>query len=464
MRQLKITKSITNRESASLDKYLQEIGREDLITVEEEVELAQRIRKGDRVALEKLTRANLRFVVSVAKQYQNQGLSLPDLINEGNLGLIKAAEKFDETRGFKFISYAVWWIRQSILQALAEQSRIVRLPLNQVGSLNKISKAFSKFEQENERRPSPEELADELEIPVDKISDTLKVSGRHISDIVMFSEASNKEGALFVPRMLDALRERGKIYYGQGSSLDVALLSKYPILEQTENIPHKDRVLRTRLDVNGKQVVAYTGHLDYTHYACYLPRGYSGVTWKKLEAPVTDKAEIEKANNESLRDESIRLVIEDATKSDADFVILGGDFNEPSHLDWTEETKGLWDHNGAVVDWSCSKLLYEAGFRDAYRVKYPNPITHPGFTFPSDNPAMPVERLTWAPEADERDRIDFIYYIPATGWEVEDAVIVGPKSSIIRSQRVEEDSQDTFSTPADIWPTDHKGVLIKFKF
>ena len=151
MRQLKITKSITNRESASLDKYLQEIGKEDLITVEEEVELAQRIRKGDQKALEKLTRANLRFVVSVAKQYQNQGLSLPDLINEGNLGLIKAAEKFDETRGFKFISYAVWWIRQSILQALAEQSRIVRLPLNQVGSLNKINKAFSRFEQENER-------------------------------------------------------------------------------------------------------------------------------------------------------------------------------------------------------------------------------------------------------------------------------------------------------------------------
>jgi len=191
MRQLKITKSITNRESASLDKYLQEIGREDLITVEEEVELAQRIRKGDRVALEKLTRANLRFVVSVAKQYQNQGLSLPDLINEGNLGLIKAAEKFDETRGFKFISYAVWWIRQSILQALAEQSRIVRLPLNQVGSLNKISKAFSKFEQENERRPSPEELADELDIPVDKISDTLKVSGRHISVDAPFVEGED---------------------------------------------------------------------------------------------------------------------------------------------------------------------------------------------------------------------------------------------------------------------------------
>jgi len=194
MRQLKITKSITNRESASLDKYLQEIGREELITVEEEVELAQKIRKGGpdgREALEKLTKANLRFVVSVAKQYQNQGLSLPDLINEGNLGLIKAAEKFDETRGFKFISYAVWWIRQSILQALAEQSRIVRLPLNQVGSLNKISKAFSKFEQENERKPSPEELADELDLPVDKVSDTLKVSGRHISVDAPFVEGED---------------------------------------------------------------------------------------------------------------------------------------------------------------------------------------------------------------------------------------------------------------------------------
>jgi RNA polymerase primary sigma factor len=191
MRQLKITKSITNRESASLDKYLQEIGREDLITVEEEVELAQAIKKGDRRALEKLTRANLRFVVSVAKQYQNQGLSLPDLINEGNLGLIKAAEKFDETRGFKFISYAVWWIRQSILQALAEQSRIVRLPLNLVGSLNKINKALSRFEQENERKPSPEELAAELDIPVDKVSDTLNVSGRHISVDAPFVEGED---------------------------------------------------------------------------------------------------------------------------------------------------------------------------------------------------------------------------------------------------------------------------------
>jgi len=239
MRQLKITKSITNRESASLDKYLQEIGKEELITVEEEVELAQRIKKGDRAALEKLTRANLRFVVSVAKQYQNQGLSLPDLINEGNLGLIKAAEKFDETRGFKFISYAVWWIRQSILQALAEQSRIVRLPLNQVGSLNKINKAFSKFEQENERQPTPEELAEALDLPKEKVADTLRVSGRHVSvdapfvdgednsllDVLVNNDSPNADSTLIneslsreVDRALATLTERErdiiKLFFG----------------------------------------------------------------------------------------------------------------------------------------------------------------------------------------------------------------------------------------------------------
>ena len=181
MRQLKISKSITNRESASLDKYLQEIGHEELLSVDEEVELAQKIKKGDRRALERLTRANLRFVVSVAKQYQNQGLSLPDLINEGNVGLIKAAEKFDETRGFKFISYAVWWIRQSILQAIAEQSRIVRLPLNQVGSVNKINRELNKFEQEHERRPSVNEIADRIDLPEDKLEEAMKANNRHVS-------------------------------------------------------------------------------------------------------------------------------------------------------------------------------------------------------------------------------------------------------------------------------------------
>ena len=181
MRQLKITKQVTNRETASLDKYLQEIGKVDLISAEEEVDLARRIKSGDQEALEKLTKANLRFVVSVSKQYQNQGLSLPDLINEGNLGLIKAAQRFDETRGFKFISYAVWWIRQSILQALAEQSRIVRLPLNKIGSINKINKAFSQLEQEYEREPSSDEIADMLELPENEVKESLRNSGRHVS-------------------------------------------------------------------------------------------------------------------------------------------------------------------------------------------------------------------------------------------------------------------------------------------
>lgn len=220
MRQLKISKQITNRESESLDKYLQEIGKVDLITSEEEVELAKRIREGDQIALEKLTKANLRFVVSVAKQYQNHGLTLGDLINEGNLGLIKAAQRFDETRGFKFISYAVWWIRQSIMQALAEQSRIVRLPLNRVGTLNKISKTFSDLEQRFQREPSPEELAEVLDIPTEEVSDTLKISGRHVSMDAPFAQGeenglldvleNDSEGTPDSELMMDSLRKEVK--------------------------------------------------------------------------------------------------------------------------------------------------------------------------------------------------------------------------------------------------------------
>ncbi|MDO9512046.1 MAG: RNA polymerase sigma factor RpoD/SigA [Bacteroidales bacterium] len=241
MRQLKITKSITNRETASLDKYLQDIGKEELITAEEEVKLAQRIHDGDQLALEKLCKANLRFVVSVAKQYQNQGLSLPDLINEGNLGLIKAAQKFDETRGFKFISYAVWWIRQSILQALAEQSRIVRLPLNQVGSLNKVKKAVSKLEQKLERPPSAAEIAENLDVPINKIDSVLKISTRYVSmdapladdedtkfiDIFVNDDSVHTDDALIkeslsceIQRTLSTLSEKERdvicMYYGIG--------------------------------------------------------------------------------------------------------------------------------------------------------------------------------------------------------------------------------------------------------
>ncbi len=286
MRQLKITKSITNRESASLDKYLQEIGREELISVEEEVELAQRIKRGDQEALEKLTRANLRFVVSVAKQYQNQGLSLPDLINEGNLGLIKAAEKFDETRGFKFISYAVWWIRQSILQALAEQSRIVRLPLNQVGSLNKINKALAKFEQENERTPSPEELAAILEIPREKISDTLRVSGRHVSvdapfvdgednsllDVLVNSDSPNADRGLIneslsreIDRALSTLTERErdivKYFFGiNGQEMTLEEIGEHFGLtrERVRQIKEK-AIRRLRHSTRSKLLKSYLG-------------------------------------------------------------------------------------------------------------------------------------------------------------------------------------------------------------
>jgi RNA polymerase primary sigma factor len=248
MRQLKITKQVTNRETASLDKYLQEIGKVDLITADMEVELAQKIRAGDQIALEKLTKANLRFVVSVAKQYQNQGLSLPDLINEGNLGLIKAAKRFDETRGFKFISYAVWWIRQSVLQALAEQSRIVRLPLNKIGSINKINKTFARLEQENERPPSAEEIAKELDMTVSDVKVSMKISGRHVSmdapliegensnlyDVLNSGESPNPDKSLLheslkleILRALETLTPREadvlKLYFGLGDTHPMTL-------------------------------------------------------------------------------------------------------------------------------------------------------------------------------------------------------------------------------------------------
>ena len=223
MRQLKITKSITSRDSASLDKYLQEIGREQLLPVEEEVELSQRIRKGDRRALDKLVRANLRFVVSVAKQYQNQGLSLPDLINEGNVGLKKAAEKFDETRGFKFISYAVWWIRQTILQALAEQSRIVRLPLNQVSAVNKITKAMTKFEQEYERKPSADELAELVNELPEKISDSLRASGRHVSVDAPFIEGEENSLLDVMTNPDSPMADKGLVSESLSTEIDRAL-------------------------------------------------------------------------------------------------------------------------------------------------------------------------------------------------------------------------------------------------
>lgn len=286
MRQQKISKSITNRESASLEKYLQEIGHQDLLTADEEVELAQQIRMGDRKALERLTKANLRFVVSVAKQYQNKGLSLPDLINEGNLGLIKAAERYDETRGFKFISYAVWWIRQSILQAIAEQSRIVRLPLNQVGSVNRIARELNKFEQENERKPSVEEMADRIDLPEEKIAEAMKINTHHVSMDAPFADGEDNSLLDFLPntdspstdnvldqeslrteigRVLDVLNDREqkviKAFFGIGMQ-EMTLEEigdKYNLTRERVRQIKEKAIRRLRYNTKSKTLKTYLG-------------------------------------------------------------------------------------------------------------------------------------------------------------------------------------------------------------
>ncbi len=287
MRQLKITKSITNRETASLDKYLQDIGKEDLITAEEEVALAKRIKQGDQRALDKLCKANLRFVVSVAKQYQNQGLSLPDLINEGNLGLIKAAKRFDETRGFKFISYAVWWIRQSILQALAEQSRIVRLPLNQVGSLNKIKKEASKLEQQYERPPSADEIATSMELPEDKVDSTMKISTKYVSmdaplthdedssflDVFVSDDSPHTDDDLMresltreIQRSLSTLNEKERdvinLYYGIGRNHGMTLEeigAKFDLTRERVRQIKEKAIRRLKQNSRSRLLKAYLG-------------------------------------------------------------------------------------------------------------------------------------------------------------------------------------------------------------
>lgn len=289
MRQLKITKQVTNRETASLDKYLQEIGRVDLINAEEEVELARRIKQGDQRALDRLTKANLRFVVSVSKQYQNQGLSLPDLINEGNLGLIKAAQRFDETRGFKFISYAVWWIRQSILQALAEQSRIVRLPLNKIGSINKVNKTYARLEQEYEREPSMYEIADALELTLDEVKESLKNSGRHLSmdaplnqydedsssmyEVMQSEESENPEANLIsdslkqeVERILQSLTPREadvvKLYFGleENSSMTLEEIGeKFELTRERVRQIKEKAIRRMKHSSRSKALRSYLG-------------------------------------------------------------------------------------------------------------------------------------------------------------------------------------------------------------
>lgn len=283
-------------------------------------------------------------------------------------------------------------------------------------------------------------------------------------DFVTFSEVRNYNKSNFSARVLSSLREKGLAYYSF-YSYDTGLLSKHPITDSLTVFPENGdhgSIYRLLATVNGRKVAVYTAHLDYLDCAYYNARGYDGSTWKEIPLPASVE-EILKVNVASQRDDAIRLFITQAEKDLAAGykVIIGGDFNEPSHRDWIEKNKDMYDHNGFVVPWTVTTLLEEAGFVDSYRKIYPNPLTHPGFTYPSDNPAKTPEKITWAPKADERDRIDFIFY-KGEGLDARKAVIFGPKGSIVRAQRVQETSKDKFLLPLDVWPTDHKGLLVTF--
>ena len=288
------------------------------------------------------------------------------------------------------------------------------------------------------------------------------------ADLIFLNELRNFQGENFILYMVKELRRRGHIYYGEKSSLAVGVLSRFPIESQEVVFPcaknEKGAILRVVMAVGGHKVAAYAAHLDYRHYACYLPRGYDGSSWEKMDAPVVDETEILAMNRKSYREEAISTFLR---RSQSDIaqgfaVLLAGDFNEPSHLDWTVRTKNLWEHNGAIVNWSCSSMLYEKGFRDAYRTVYPNPVTHPGFTFPAGNRAVAVDKLTWAPEADERDRIDFIYYYPASFLAPKKAWVVGPTESVVRGVIKKEKGKDRFLRSGKQWPTDNKAVMNSF--
>lgn len=276
-------------------------------------------------------------------------------------------------------------------------------------------------------------------------------------DIVLLSEIRNYKGESFIEKLITRLQNKGGKYYGV-SDLDVGVLSKYQISEK-EVLPHGSGI-KSLIHIEGKTVVAYSLHLDYTNYACYLPRQYSGVTWGKLDKPFTDSRGIEKANRKSRRPKEITEIINDASSLKNCYLIIGGDFNEPSHLDWQEDTKLLWEHRGAVVNWDCSVLLAKAGFKDCYREIYPNPKEYPGFTYPANNLDASLEKLDWVPDADGRDRIDFIYYKPAEGFVLKDISIIGPLGSICKNKRVlVEEGKDKIILPKTTWCTDHRGLL-----
>jgi len=283
-------------------------------------------------------------------------------------------------------------------------------------------------------------------------------------DVVTLSEVRNYNNTRFCDRIVASLAARGKRYYSFFSN-GAGILSSTPITDSSTIYAGKGEIYKLITNAGGREIAVYSAHLDYQHYAVYLPRGYDGVTWKKLPAPVTNMDTIMASNLASERDEAIAAFLRaaEADKQQGRIIILGGDFNEASHLDWTAATSQLFDHHGVTANWTCSAMLYQQGFKDSFRELYPNPVTHPGFTFPADNTAVPVSKLAWAPDADERERIDFIYYYPDKKLNVLKSNVVGPAGSIIRNRREKESGKEVFVTPAGIWPTDHKGVMTVFR-
>ena len=285
-------------------------------------------------------------------------------------------------------------------------------------------------------------------------------------DFVTLSEVRNYRNTRFCDRIVQSLKQRGETYYSF-FSYDSGLLSRHPITDSLTVFPLKDdhgSIYKMESSIHGHKIAVYTAHLDYLSDAYYNVRGYDGSTWEEIPIPQT-VCEVLQVNDASLRDDAIRSFIAEAKKDVAEgtIVILGGDFNEPSHLDWTRETKDLFDHNGLIVPWTVPLLLDNNGFADTYRELYPDVISHPGFTFPADNPLVPVEKLTWAPKADERDRIDYVFYHPHPAVELKDAVIFGPRGSIVNAQRMPEETEDRFLLPLGVWPTDHKGLFVTFR-
>ncbi|ALJ05645.1 endonuclease [Pseudalgibacter alginicilyticus] len=286
------------------------------------------------------------------------------------------------------------------------------------------------------------------------------------SDLIAFSEVRNYNKINFNEHIIEALKDKGYTYYAQKSQ-DTGLLSKYPIISQTALYPvinDHGSITKAIINVLGEEIAFYSGHLDYLNCALYLPRGYDGSTWKKLDNPITNIDTIQKVNLVSKRDEAIDVFIKDAKNEikQGRIVIYGGDNNEPSHLDWIEANKNRYDHHGVVINWRNTFELQKAGFTDVYREKYPNPITHPGFTYPANNKDIPIEKLAWSPDADDRDRIDFIFYYPDDRLKLNDVKIVGPKGDIVRNKRITETTNDEFIEPFAIWPTDHKAILASF--